>query len=271
MDTQQQKSLNVLLIGETCQDEFHYGQCTRLNPEAPVPVLDFEYGMVCPGMAANVRENLDSFGCIIDFVTNDQEDIKKIRYIDKKSGHQLLRVDHGVAVKNPLSMLDYFIVGQAGTRIPDDLSKYDVLIISDYDKGFLPYTIAKSICEDFKDKGKIFVDSKKKDLSCFENAIIKINEYEDEESHDLPNNCELIVTLGKRGAMWNNKHFPAPSVSVYDVTGAGDVFLSTLAVCNTLGDSLEESIKKAVKMASISVQHAGTYKVTQEDINEVCG
>jgi len=269
MDTQQQKSLNVLLIGETCQDEFHYGECKRLSPEAPVPVLDFEYGAVCPGMAANVRENLDSFGCKINFITNDQEDLQKIRYIDKRSGHQLLRVDHGIAVKNPFTMMDYLVWGQAGTRIPDDLNEYDALIISDYDKGFLPYQLAKSICQDFE--GKIFVDSKKKDLSCFENAIIKINEFEDEDLYDLPEKYNLIVTMGRKGATWNRKHFPAPLVNVHDVTGAGDVFLTTLAVCHTRGDTLEESIEKAVKMASISVQHSGTYKISQENIDEVCG
>ena len=39
--TQQPTSLRVLLIGESCIDEYHYGECRRLSPEAPVPVLDY--------------------------------------------------------------------------------------------------------------------------------------------------------------------------------------------------------------------------------------
>ena len=69
MDIQQQKKFKILLIGDSCKDEYHYGRSHRLSPEAPVPVLNFKNTIVKPGMAANVRENLLAFDCDVDFIT----------------------------------------------------------------------------------------------------------------------------------------------------------------------------------------------------------
>jgi hypothetical protein len=79
----------------------------------------------------------------------------------------------------------------------------------------------------------------------------------------------LIVTLGRKGAKWKDKIFPAPQVDVFDVTGAGDVFLASLCFFNLLTNNLEKSISKAVYLASKSVQHMGVYVLTQDDIREV--
>ena len=62
MDTRQQESWKILLIGDRCEDVYHYGTCDRLSPEAPVPILKecrIEYKM---GMSSNVKMNLESFG-----------------------------------------------------------------------------------------------------------------------------------------------------------------------------------------------------------------
>lgn len=219
--------------------------------------------MVCPGMAANVERNLIALGCSVKFITNDPNELKKLRYIDKRSGHQLLRVDTGTVVSKPLDSLDYMI-----GRLSDvDFVDYDAIIFSDYDKGFIPWNMAKNICEEFN--GPIFVDSKKVDLTCYENAIIKINEFEEEDALAYNENSEIIITQGRRGAKWNGKQFPAPTVDVHDVTGAGDVFLATLAFLKSNGNSMEVSIEKAIQMASRSVQHSGTYQIQKWDIEEV--
>lgn len=245
------------MIGESCNDEYHYGECRRLSPEAPVPVFDWKYSSVCPGMAANVKANLEAFGCQVDAITNDPKDLTKSRYVDLRSEHQLLRVDKGSKV-HPLTIKDLLF---------RDFDEYDAIIFSDYDKGLIPWSIARSICINYS--GKIFVDSKKTDLSCYDKSIIKINEFEEEQYSELPDDCELIVTLGKNGAKWNQHKFPAPSVNVYDVTGAGDVFLSTLSVFISIGESMENSIQKAILMASKSVQHSGTYQLQETDIKEI--
>ena len=54
--------MNVLLIGDSCEDRYFYGDVKRLNPEAPVPILEYKRAVTSKGMAWNVRENLLSFG-----------------------------------------------------------------------------------------------------------------------------------------------------------------------------------------------------------------
>lgn len=257
--------MKVLLIGESCVDEYHYGECRRLSPEAPVPVFDWKMGSASPGMAANVERNLISLGCDVKFITNDPEDLTKTRYIDKRSGHQLLRVDRGVSVKNPLTAKD--CVARGGIIFDIDFTQYDVMIFSDYEKGFISHAIALALCREFK--GPIFVDSKKNDLTCYPGAFIKINEFEEEEALAFNSESEVIVTKGKEGATWNGKKFPAPKVDVYDVTGAGDVFLATLSYLYGNGRSVSTSIEKAIQMASRSVQHSGTYEIQKCDIEEI--
>ena len=50
--------MKVLLIGDSCEDRYFYGDAKRLNPEAPVPILEYKRGVTSKGMAWNVRENL---------------------------------------------------------------------------------------------------------------------------------------------------------------------------------------------------------------------
>jgi len=249
---QQQISFKILLIGESCQDIYHYGVCNRLCSEAPVPVFDYRAQEIRPGMAANVRENLLAFGLSVDFITNDSNQLIKRRFIDTKSNQLLLREDIGHEVGE--------------IQIPD-CKKYDAIVISDYNKGLLNISQIKEICENFQ--GPIFVDSKNPRLQHFKNSIIKINNYEEEKIKNFPKNCELIVTMGKNGAKWKNKIFPTPQVDVFDVTGAGDVFLASLCFFNLLTNNLEKSISNAVYLASKSVQHMGVYVLSKEDISEV--
>ena len=76
----QQKQFKVLLIGDSCTDEYVYGTCERLNPEAPVPILKFNRKETNDGMAMNVRKNLMSFGMKVYVLTNE-EPITKLSLI----------------------------------------------------------------------------------------------------------------------------------------------------------------------------------------------
>ena len=251
-NTQQREHFKVLLIGESCKDIYHYGVCDRLCAEAPVPVFDYRAEEVRPGMAANVRENLLAYGLDVDFVTNDPDQLIKRRFVDTKSNQLLLREDLGHQVD--------------AAEIPD-CKKYDAVVISDYCKGILDLESISVLCEKFG--GPVFVDSKNPDLKHFNNAIIKINNDEENKMKSLPDNCELVVTMGKMGAKWKDNVYRSPQVDVFDVTGAGDVFLATLCYFYLHTRDLNVAIPKAVYLASKSVQHMGVYILTQEDINEV--
>ena len=244
-----------MLLGESCQDETHFGTVDRISPEAPVPVFDFERVEVKPGMAANVYQNLKAFGCNVEFVTNDSSQLVKRRFVDSKLSQQLLREDIGTEV-DPLYMLD----------IPP-LEDFDAIVFSDYAKGLISWKFAQQVCREAK--SPIFVDSKKIDLTCYPNSIIKINQKEYDDGPAFCTQYELIVTKAREGAIWRDRVYPAPKVSVYDVSGAGDVFHATLAVVYTLTKRFDQAITCAVRLASKSVAHVGTYCITEEDIMEV--
>lgn len=252
MDTQQLKLFKVLLIGDSCVDKYHYGVCERISPEAPVPILRLQETKEYPGMAANVKANFNGLKLECDFKTNDQTTTKE-RYVDNKSRQQFLRVDSGEnSFVDSLSLDDI------------ELESYDVIVISDYDKGYITPYFAKHLCMQFS--GLLFVDSKKKDLSCFENAIIKINEDEKREVNQLPNNCELVITMGDQGASWNDKIYPTRKVDVFDVSGAGDSFLAGFVVNYLLNRDIPKAIGFANWCAEIAVQKSGTYAVVLDDL-----
>ena len=83
---------NVIVIGDKCTDKYVYGECKRISPEQPVPVLDKTETKERPGMAANTELNLKAFG-INTVLLSQREQITKTRFVDSNSGYQLLRLD----------------------------------------------------------------------------------------------------------------------------------------------------------------------------------
>lgn len=247
--TQPPKLCKVLLIGDGCIDEYVYGNCVRLNPEAPVPVMSYSKTETKGGMACNVFNNLVSFGLDVTFHTN-KEQIRKTRYVDEKSNHQILRVD----------------MEQEILPFKESISdEYDVIVISDYDKGFLTSKKLFEIVENAK--CPVFIDSKKTELPLY-NCIIKVNDSEFKKLKNKHHN--VIVTMGSDGAEFNKQLFPTEKVNVYDVVGAGDTFLASLVYFYLLCGRIEEAIPYANRAAAIAVQHPGTYVLTENDINLLC-
>lgn len=253
------KQFSVLVIGDSCDDEYIYGDCSRLNPEGPIPVLDRTDGEVKPGMAANVNANLRAFGIRTNLITQ-KEKIIKTRFIDKKSNYQLLRVDTTPEV-TPLAAPQVKMAFMHGS--------YDAIVISDYDKGFLDDQRLRVIADNFN--GPIFVDTKKRILFDKKNVFFKINEKEYnllDKAH-LPSDENLIVTLGSKGVRWRGIIFQPKEVKVFDVCGAGDTFLAALVFHYLMTLKMQESIDFANRAAAISVEHPGTYQLTPEDLQSL--
>jgi len=248
--TQPQQPFKVLLIGDSCVDEYVFGICSRLNPEAPVPVLDYDRTEYKPGMAANVYENLKSFNLEVEFITN-KEKIIKTRYVDHKYNHQILRVDRH-EVLSPLLESSFD-------------KKYDAIVISDYDKGFITkerlFDIVKvAHCP-------VFIDTKKKVVPEKDNCFIKVNEIEFNALVDPPKN--VVATLGERGSQYKGIIYPTEKAKVFDVVGAGDTFLAALTYFYLLTGSIEKAIPYANKASTIVVQHIGTYVLTANDVEKI--
>lgn len=248
--------MKVLLIGELCNDEYVYCNVNRVSPEAPVPVADIKWINKMDGMAGNVANNLRAFGVDIDRHHNSpKQGIRKVRYVDVKSGQHLLRVDTTHPNITPFEV----------TSVSYKLDQYDVIVISDYNKGFVTYEVVQQLRQLFK--GPILIDSKKDDLGQFEGCIVKINEDEYNKAKSLPRS--VIVTLGSKGAMYNDQVYSSPSVKMFDVCGAGDTFLAGLTYKILQGEPIGPCIEYANKCAGIAVQHRGTYTLRKKDIESL--
>ena len=249
--TQLQTPFNILLIGDSCIDKYNIGTVDRISPEAPVAVLKIINTYELPGMAANVNLNLINLNVEADFVTNDSPVIKT-RFIDERSGQHLLRVD------------DEPLVPRWNGECPQPIDSYDAIIVSDYNKGFLDYDqiyylIKNSACP-------VFIDTKKQDLNMFNmpDVFVKVNELEFKNSTSKHDN--LIVTLGSKGAMYNDQIYPTKKVEVMDVCGCGDTFMSALVTQYLFTKDIAKAIIFANIAAGITVQHRGNYAPTYDEI-----
>ena len=243
--------MKVLLLGDSCEDEYIYGRCTRISPEAPVPILDYAKIKTTSGMAGNVCLNLQSFGLDITFLTNNEQ-LVKTRFIDEKSNQQILSVDNETRVKPLL--------------VPVATNSFDAVVISDYNKGYLTTEKIFEIVEGAT--CPVFIDSKKSILPNKENCFIKINDVEYEKLDDY-NIDNLIVTKGSEGCIYNNTLYPAEKVNVYDVVGAGDTFLAALVYGYITTNNINESLMLGNRAAGIAVQQPGTYILTEEDVKKI--
>jgi len=258
MVTRQHKLLNILVIGDACIDKYHYGSCDRLSPEAPVPVFKHGYTEERDGMSLNVSNNLIAFGAQVDTLYN-KEMIHKERFVDIKTRQHLLRSDFGE---------NGSIKDLSKAEIKElKLEGLDAVVISDYNKGYITNENSFLIAKLCMEKNiPLFVDSKKRDLSCFDGAFLKINEKEYNQVTRYPQNYELIVTLGPGGASWNNNKYKTTECEVFDVSGAGDTFLASFVYEYLCTGSIEKAINFANSCARIVVQKFGTYCLKKEDL-----
>lgn len=248
MSTQAAKKFNILLIGDSCVDVYQYGTIDRLSPEAPVPIFVPTHSEEREGMAGNVYANLVTLGCSVNLLCGPAS--KKTRLIDQRSRQQIARVDEDVK-------------GQP-IRFETAIPPYDAVVISDYDKGVVDYSLIEEIL--LSVTCPVFIDTKKTDLERMQGAWVKINE---PEYAKIKTACSgLIVTRGARGAEVVYHHIiePAPQVEVVDVTGAGDTFLAALTYQYLVTNDIQKSVAFANRAASITVQHFGVYAPTLEEI-----
>ena len=266
--------MNVLVIGDSCEDVFIYGDIERISPEAPVPVFKPTHEELNDGMAKNVSNNVEALDMFIHTVTNKNSIIKK-RYVDNRSGQMVLRVDeHDYCDRIDKSLLSGLVKNKF-KRPPFGFDSqkednYNAIIVSDYCKGFLEEEDIQYICENNKN---VFIDTKKKLGEWIKDAdFIKINELEYKKNHELLSDRgfkdKLIVTLGSNGCRYKGLKYPVKKVPVSDISGAGDTFIAGLVRGYLDTNSIYEAIKFAQKCANIVIQKNGVSIVTMEEINE---
>ena len=252
---------NVIVIGDKCTDKYIFGECSRLSPEQPVPVLDKTRIEERPGMAGNTELNLKAFG-INSVLLSQRELIIKTRFVDTNSGYQLMRLDETPEVGR---------IANAELKMAMMHMNPDAIVISDYDKGYITDDDLWHLCHNFN--RPVFVDTKKRRLFHKDNVFWKINkkEYNDLDKDHLPNDSHLIVTLGSAGAIWAGTKFLPQVVKVFDVCGAGDTFMAALVYEFLKTKNMQKSIDLANRAAAISVTHPGAYYLSQNDIESLYG
>lgn len=291
--------IRVLVIGDFMLDEYIFGSSKRMSPEAPVPVLIPEKTQVIPGGAGNVALNLHALGANVSclgYVGNDYAGNKLKQLLNEKkiNTEQLFFTDYKTTIKKRFISNDKQvlrvdseeIVNDWMPNITYDFSNYDLIILSDYNKGVLNNDWFTKI--NFKN---IIVDPKKDDFSFYSNCSIvtpNIQELEQASNKTIDNDEALVDACMKILDHSNFKyivvkksekgmsivgtdglieHIDAHKVLNADVTGAGDTVISTFSLVYFLSNDICEAAKMSNFAASIVVNKTGTATVTIEEIN----
>ena len=297
-------SSRVLILGDLMLDRYWQGQTARISPEAPVPVVLVDEQTARIGGAGNVALNVTSLGAsaaLFGVIGRDEQGEELARLLAEsriddhclRSGQvptttklrilslhqQLIRLDF----EQPHHHLDLDELSQA---FRDALSGASIVVLSDYGKGVLDDPQKFIVAA--REQGKpVLIDPKKPDFASYAGATLLTpnrSEFEAVAGHwDTPAQLEeraravmdehrldhLLVTQGGDGMtliprQGTARHFPAHAREVYDVTGAGDTVIATLATALGGGMDLESAVDLAGKAAAIVVGRVGTASVTLE-------
>ena len=252
--------MKILVIGDIIKDRYIYGTANRLNPEGPAPLVTVKQERMIWGGAGNVYNNLISLGVDADIIEyDDTYQCIKTRVIC--DGHYITRIDEERIVPGEMIL---------NAVKETDLTKYDYILLSDYNKGALD-CVREIIA--LAGPNKIIVDPKR-DIEAYSGAwLIKGNELENEKFGI--SDCWLenyIITRAANSvvAVINGEEYVSRpnSVEVVDVTGAGDCFLAAFVYGMSKKHDYQKCLNIATKAATVSVQHLGTHTLKVEDVEE---
>jgi D-beta-D-heptose 7-phosphate kinase/D-beta-D-heptose 1-phosphate adenosyltransferase len=252
--------MKVLVLGDVIIDKYIYGTSTRISPEAPVPVITYIEEKETRGGAGLVYENLKSLGVDVEMYDTLEDHSVKTRIIC--DGHYITRIDED---KDADSNAVLQRIKQA------DFSAYDIVVLSDYDKGTLDN--AKKIIKHInKFNCKVIVDPKRY-AHDYEGAwLVKPNnsEYTKFEFDEWQGNIITTDAGHSVSATIDDKEYTVPvnNLEVADVTGAGDCFMAAFVYSLTKNYTHKKCLEIAVKGSTESVKHAGTYILKQEDVED---
>lgn len=297
--------VRLLVVGDVMLDRYWFGDVSRISPEAPVPVVRIEKREERLGGAANVARNAAALGAhcgllgvvgadeagaqvsellrecgITSYLQRDEaiSTIIKLRVIGRQQ--QLLRIDFEDA---PTDTVLRDKLTQFNALLPD----YDVVILSDYNKGSL-VNVAHMI-EAGRAAGKIvMVDPKGEDFSPYAGASVLtpnkselrriVGSWHSEEqltakAQGLREQLRvdaLLLTRSEEGMSLYTAdevlHMHANAREVFDVSGAGDTVIATMASMLGAGMSMADAIMTANRAGGIVVGKLGTATVTREEL-----
>jgi rfaE bifunctional protein kinase chain/domain len=299
------EAARVLVVGDVMLDRYWFGDVDRISPEAPVPVVRVTSSDERPGGAANVARNIAALSAkssLLSVTGNDEAGTRiadlmhadgvqaklhrdptisttiKLRVIGRQQ--QLLRIDFETQPSHE-------VLSEALVDFERLLGDADVVILSDYGKGGLAH-ITRMIELANAAKKPVLVDPKGEDYTRYRNAtLLTPNRTEFRQvAGSWQNEDELVrkaqtlrQSLGLKGLLVTRSeegmslfsesghlHEPTQAREVFDVSGAGDTVIATLAVMLACGADMAEAVRMANRAAGIVVGKLGTAVVHREEL-----
>lgn len=297
---------HILILGDLMLDRYWHGDTARISPEAPVPVVRVQQEEERAGGAGNVALNVAALGAqvtVIGAIGRDEAG-RRLRALLEQAGcttrlielpssptiiklrvisrhQQLLRLDFEEDVAS-------LTADSLHTALEDALPKAHVVVLSDYAKGLL--RDPRPLIARARAAGKpVVVDPKRADFSAYRGASVLTPNMQElqaaagacpDESTlitkgmNLLEQCgidNLLITRSERGMTLLRHgapplHLPAQAREVFDVTGAGDTVVATLAVALAAGLDLPEAARLANVAAGVVVGKFGTATVSLDEL-----
>ena len=295
----------VLVVGDAMLDRYWFGAVDRISPEAPVPVVRVTREEERIGAAANVAYNIVTLGAKASLLTvvGDDEASHKLEALVAQTGiephfgrdaqlkttvklrvigrqQQLIRLDFENTPKTE-------ILASQSAAFAQLLPNHQAVLFSDYGKGGLAHV--SDMIKSARAAGKsILIDPKGSDYTRYRHASVitpnraelqqVIGAWDDEAElqirvEALRQRCEIdaiLLTRSEEGmTLFDNHgklHVTAQAREVFDVTGAGDTVIATLAAFVAAGLSLRDALPLANRAAGLVVAKFGTATVSYEEM-----
>ena len=299
------RGARVMVVGDVMLDRYWYGDASRISPEAPVPVVLFQNELTSAGGAANVACNCAALGArtrLLSVLGGDEAGDRLAELVERagiqaslhrdKSIHTTVKL-RVVGRQQQLLRIDFETMPSRevlASKLADyktELPRCDVVILSDYGKGGLAH-IQQMIKLGRAAGKKVLVDPKGDDYSRYKGAhLLTPNLAELREvvgswksEADLERRAQklrkqlgleaLLLTRGGEGMTLyrdaRTVHVKAEKREVYDVSGAGDTVIATLATMLAAGVALEPAVRIANRAGGIKVTKLGTAVVSRKEL-----
>jgi rfaE bifunctional protein kinase chain/domain len=299
-------AVRLLVVGDVMLDRYWFGEVSRISPEAPVPIVKVERSEERPGGAANVARNAAALGAkvsLLALVGNDEPGVTLKRLMQEGGIDASLHIDEAITTTVKLrvigrqqqllridfeTMPSHDVLLAKLSEFEKRLPEIDAVIFSDYGKGGLRHIT--EMIKQARAAGKVvLVDPKGDDYSIYAGAtIITPNRSEMREvvgrwkdDSELESKADtlrkglgldaLLVTRSEEGMSLFHAggtiHEKAVAREVFDVSGAGDTVIATLAVMLAKGEDWATAIHVANLAAGIVVGKLGTATVTREELD----
>jgi rfaE bifunctional protein kinase chain/domain len=299
------EKVRLLVVGDVMLDRYWFGDVSRISPEAPVPVVRIEKREERLGGAANVARNAAALGAhcgLLGVVGNDEAGDSVEQILRESSIQSFLKRDSAISTIIKLRVIGRqqqmvridFEEAPTETVLRDKLTQfkallpdYDVIVLSDYNKGSL-VNVAEMIRLARAAGKTVMVDPKGDDFSPYRGATMLtpnkselkriVGNWHSEEqltakAQGLREELglqALLLTRSEEGMSLYTAdeivHVPADAREVFDVSGAGDTVIATMAAMLGAGSPLAEALATANRAGGIVVGKLGTATVTRDEL-----